>query len=77
MTLSEFLDKLSQLEASAPAQIAAADSADALAAVRNALVGRQAGALTAIMNDDDAVGTGGERLDGGVRLAGGHGRPPQ
>jgi phenylalanyl-tRNA synthetase alpha chain len=50
MTLSEFLDKLSQLEASAPAQIAAADSADALTAARNALVGRQAGALTAIMN---------------------------
>ncbi|MBA3854086.1 MAG: phenylalanine--tRNA ligase subunit alpha [Gemmatimonas sp.] len=70
MTLSEYLDKLSALEAQAPAQIAGADSIDALATVKNALLGRQAGALTALMNalgelpkdDRRAAGAGANKL---------------
>jgi phenylalanyl-tRNA synthetase alpha chain len=50
MTLAEFLSKLNELEAEAPAQIAAAATLDDWTAVRNALVGRQAGAFTAIMD---------------------------
>lgn len=50
MNLSEFFEKLSALESEAPAKIASAESSDALTEVRNALVGRQAGAFTAIMN---------------------------
>jgi phenylalanyl-tRNA synthetase alpha chain len=50
MPLQEFLAKLSELESSAPARIAAAESLDAWTEVRNALVGRQAGEFTAIMN---------------------------
>lgn len=50
MTLAEFLQRLRALEAEAPAKIAGADSLSALTEVRNALVGRQAGALTAVMN---------------------------
>jgi phenylalanyl-tRNA synthetase alpha chain len=50
MTLADFLSNLTALESSAPARIAAADSLDAWTDVRNALVGRQAGEFTAIMN---------------------------
>ena len=50
MSLAEFLTKLTTLEAEAPAQIAAAASLDDWTAVRNSLVGRQAGAFTAIMD---------------------------
>ncbi|MBX3132844.1 MAG: phenylalanine--tRNA ligase subunit alpha [Gemmatimonadaceae bacterium] len=50
MTLQEFLARLSQLEREAPSQIAGAESSDALAAVRNALVGRQAGAVTGLLS---------------------------
>jgi phenylalanyl-tRNA synthetase alpha chain len=50
MQLSDFLARLKQLEAEAPAKIAGADSSAALTDVRNALVGRQAGAFTAVMN---------------------------
>jgi len=50
MSLAEFLASLATLEAEAPAQIAAAASLDDWTAVRNALVGRQAGAFTAIMD---------------------------
>jgi phenylalanyl-tRNA synthetase alpha chain len=50
MLLAEFLAKLTSLESEAPAQIAAAASLDDWTSVRNALVGRQAGAFTAIMD---------------------------
>jgi phenylalanyl-tRNA synthetase alpha chain len=50
MSLAEFLAKLTALEAEAPAQIAAAASLDDWTSVRNSLVGRQAGAFTAIMD---------------------------
>ena len=50
MTLDEFLAALRQLESSAPARIAAAQTQDDWTAVRNALVGRQAGEFTAIMD---------------------------
>lgn len=50
MTLAEFLSNLSALESSAPGRIAAAESIEAWTEVRNALVGRQAGEFTAIMN---------------------------
>ncbi len=50
MPLSEFLAKLSKLESSAPARIAGAVTLDDWTNVRNALVGRQAGEFTAIMN---------------------------
>ena len=50
MTLAEFLASLSKLESEAPARIAAAASLDDWTDVRTALVGRQAGAFTAIMD---------------------------
>ncbi len=50
MLLSDYLAKLAAIESDAPAQIAAAGSSDALTAVKNALLGRQAGAVTALMN---------------------------
>lgn len=49
MTLDDFTSACSALAAEAPARIAAADSLDAWTAVRNDLVGRTAGRLTAIM----------------------------
>ncbi len=49
MTLDAFLAALQQLESSAPARIAAAKTTDDWTAVRNALVGRQAGEFTALM----------------------------
>ncbi len=50
MTLADFLSKLTALESSAPSRITAVESMDAWTEVRNALVGRQAGEFTAIMN---------------------------
>lgn len=50
MTLREFLSALSALESEGPVQIAAAGSLDEWTAVRTALIGRQAGRLTAIMS---------------------------
>ncbi|HET8771986.1 MAG TPA: phenylalanine--tRNA ligase subunit alpha [Gemmatimonadaceae bacterium] len=49
MTLSEFIAALDALSADAPARVAAASTIDEWTAVRTALVGRQAGQLTAIM----------------------------
>jgi phenylalanyl-tRNA synthetase alpha chain len=50
MQLREFLAQLAALESAAPARIGAAASLDDWTAVRNALIGRQAGEFTAIMN---------------------------
>lgn len=50
MILAEFLSQLAALESAAPPRITAAESLDAWTEVRNALVGRQAGEFTAIMN---------------------------
>lgn len=50
MTLQEFLASLDALASDAPARIGAATSIEAWTETRNALVGRQAGALTALMN---------------------------
>lgn len=49
MTLTEFIAALDALAADAPARVAAASTIDEWTAVRTALVGRQAGRLTAIM----------------------------
>ncbi len=51
MTLAEFLAKLSALEGEAPGRIAGTSSLDEWTVLRNALVGRQAGEFTAIMNE--------------------------
>ncbi len=50
MSLAAFIAALDQLSESAPAQIAAAADLDAWTDARNALVGRQSGRLTEIMN---------------------------
>ncbi len=50
MILAEFLSQLAALESAASPRITAAESLDAWTEVRNALVGRQAGEFTAIMN---------------------------
>lgn len=50
MDLRTFLADLDQLAAEAPARIAEAADLEAWSAVRNALVGRQSGQLTEIMN---------------------------
>jgi phenylalanyl-tRNA synthetase alpha chain len=49
MSLPEFIAALDQLAAEGPARIAAATTADEWTAVRNALVGRQSGRLSEIM----------------------------
>lgn len=69
MTLAEYLAKLSALEAEAPAKIAAASSMDDWTSVRNALVGRQAGAFTELMS---ALGElpREDRREGGARANG-------
>jgi phenylalanyl-tRNA synthetase alpha chain len=51
MSLAEFLSKLKALESEAPAKIAEASSLDDWTVLRNALIGRQAGEFTAIMNE--------------------------
>ena len=66
MTLAEFLSKLAVLESSAPALIAAAESQDAWTDVRNALIGRQSGEFTAIMNALGELAKE-ERREGGQR----------
>jgi phenylalanyl-tRNA synthetase alpha chain len=49
MTLREFLDALDRLAADAPAAVAGATTLEEWTAVRNALVGRQAGRLSQVM----------------------------
>jgi len=50
MSLSAFIADLDQLASDGPARIAAAESLDAWTEVRNALVGRQSGRLSEIMD---------------------------
>ena len=49
MSLAEFLESVSRLEQEGLAAIQSADSADAVTAARNALIGRKSGRLTGLM----------------------------
>jgi phenylalanyl-tRNA synthetase alpha chain len=50
MSLAEFLESVSRLEQEGLATVGAADSAEALTAARNALIGRKNGRLTGLMS---------------------------